>query len=49
MSDNLKELAFLALVCSAYWSVMISITTHNLSWFAFAAVCAVLAMIAWSE
>lgn len=49
MSDNIRELVGLALTCLAFWSVMIGITTHSLSWFAFAAVCAAFAMIAWSD
>lgn len=49
MSDIFREFAVIALACSAFWSVMIGAAAHSLSWFAFAAVCAALAMFAWSE
>lgn len=49
MSENFKELAGLALASAAFWSVFIGIAAHSLSWLAFAAVCAALSVIVWSE
>lgn len=49
MSDDFRGLLGFVFVCSAFWSVMIGAAAHSLSWLVFAAICAVVALIAWSE
>lgn len=46
MKDNTRDIAGFILLCSAFWSVMLGAATHSIGWFAIAAICTVLSVIA---